>query len=126
MFELVKPCQNCKSYILKPKNKKTFELDEFVRRLDLYNLARSSVKHQSKYTKLILKAVELNIPILGICNGFQIFTQMNLLPGKLVLNDCGTFVCKREKVDVVYYDVPHRVELCIANSYGKYIHDNTS
>ena len=35
---------------------KTLELDEFVRRLDLYNLARSSVQHQSKQTKSILKA----------------------------------------------------------------------
>lgn len=35
---------------------KTLELDEFVRRLDLYNLARSSVEHQSEQTKSILKA----------------------------------------------------------------------
>ena len=36
--------------------RKTLELDEFVRRLDLYNSARSSVQHQSKQTKSILKA----------------------------------------------------------------------
>ena len=35
---------------------KTFELDEFIRRLDLYNLARSSVKHQSEQTKSFLIA----------------------------------------------------------------------
>ena len=35
---------------------KTFELDEFIRRLDLYNLARSSVNHQSEQTKSILRA----------------------------------------------------------------------
>ena len=35
---------------------KTFELDEFIRRLDLYNLARSSVEHQSEQTKSILRA----------------------------------------------------------------------
>ena len=35
---------------------KTFKLDEFIRRLDLYNLARSSAKHQSEQTKLILRA----------------------------------------------------------------------
>ena len=35
---------------------KTFVLDEFVRRLDLYNLSRSSVKYQSEQTKSILKA----------------------------------------------------------------------
>ena len=34
---------------------KTFLLDEFVRRLDIYNLARTSVKHQSEQTKSILR-----------------------------------------------------------------------
>ena len=35
---------------------KTIGLDEFVRRLNLYNLARSSVKYQSEKTKSILRA----------------------------------------------------------------------
>ena len=35
---------------------KTLQLDEFVRRLDIYNLSRLSLKHQSEQTKLILKA----------------------------------------------------------------------
>ena len=37
MFELVKPCQNCKSYILKPKNKSTFELDEIVKKIENFS-----------------------------------------------------------------------------------------
>ena len=37
MFELVKPCQNCKSYILKPKNKSTFELDEIVKEIENFS-----------------------------------------------------------------------------------------
>ena len=37
MFELVKPCQSCKSYILKPKNRITFELDEVVKKLDNFS-----------------------------------------------------------------------------------------
>ncbi len=35
---------------------KTLKLDEFVRRLDIYNLSRWSLKHQSKQTKDILNA----------------------------------------------------------------------
>ena len=35
---------------------KTLQLDEFVRRLDIYNLARLWLKHQSEQTKSILKA----------------------------------------------------------------------
>ena len=37
MFELVKPCQSCKSYILKPKNRITFELDEVVKKLENFS-----------------------------------------------------------------------------------------
>ena len=35
---------------------KTLDLDEFVRRLDIYNLSRLSLKYQSKQTIDILKA----------------------------------------------------------------------
>ena len=37
MFELVKPCQSCKSYILKPKNRITFELDDVVKKLENFS-----------------------------------------------------------------------------------------
>tara|TARA_B100001142_G_C13767957_1_gene435972 strand:+ start:28 stop:300 length:273 start_codon:yes stop_codon:yes gene_type:complete len=37
VFEIVKPCQNCKSYILKPKNKTTFELDEIVNKIENFS-----------------------------------------------------------------------------------------
>lgn len=33
-------------------------------------------------------------PILGICNGFQILTEMGLLPGVLLHNDSARFICK--------------------------------
>ena len=37
MFELVKPCQNCKSYILKPKNKVNLNLDEIVKKIESFS-----------------------------------------------------------------------------------------
>ena len=36
---------------------------------------------ESQVTQIIKKAYQNRIPILGICNGFQILTKMNLLPG---------------------------------------------
>ncbi len=33
-------------------------------------------------------------PILGICNGFQILTEMGLLPGVLLPNTSARFICK--------------------------------
>ena len=89
-----------------------------------YKISPGTMALKSPVNKIILKAVELSIPILGICNGFQILTQMGLLPGKLVLNDCETFVCKKEKCIVNYNNKLINIDLCIANSYGKYISDN--
>lgn len=37
MFELVKPCQNCKSYILKPKNRASLNLDEIVKKIESFS-----------------------------------------------------------------------------------------
>ena len=33
-------------------------------------------------------------PVLGICNGFQILVESDLLPGALLRNSCLNFVCK--------------------------------
>ncbi len=89
-----------------------------------YKISPGTMALKSPVNKIILKAVEVGIPILGICNGFQILTQMGLLPGKLVLNDCETFVCKKEKCIVSYNNKFTNIDLCLANSYGKYISDN--
>ena len=69
----------------------------------------------SPVTVLIKVAVEKPIPIIGICNGFQILTQLNLLP-KLELNDCKKFMCKKVQCIVDNKGKHHVTELCIANS----------
>tara|TARA_B100001027_G_scaffold163158_1_gene115616 strand:+ start:280 stop:558 length:279 start_codon:yes stop_codon:yes gene_type:complete len=37
VFELVKPCQNCKSYILKPRNRVNLNLDEIVKKIESFS-----------------------------------------------------------------------------------------
>jgi phosphoribosylformylglycinamidine synthase subunit PurQ / glutaminase len=34
-------------------------------------------------------------PVLGICNGFQVLCEANLLPGALLLNDTMRFACRQ-------------------------------
>lgn len=87
---------------------------------DNYIISPGTMALESPVNILIKTAVSRNIAILGICNGFQILTQMGLLPGKLLLNDCKKFVCKKVKCNVSYESLSDKTELYIANSYGKY------
>ena len=40
------------------------------------------------------------MPVLGICNGFQMLTEAHLLPGGLIRNDHGAFVCRDQQLRV--------------------------
>jgi phosphoribosylformylglycinamidine synthase len=41
------------------------------------------------------------MPVLGICNGFQVLCEAHLLPGALVRNDHRKFVCRDQRLEVV-------------------------
>lgn len=58
--------------------------------------------------------------ILGICNGFQILTELRLLPGVLLPNAGGKFIAK--PVTLLGYDASLRVKLVmpIAHAQGRY------
>ncbi len=61
--------------------------------------------------------------IIGICNGFQILTEANLLPGTLTKNTSGRFVCAWQNLQ---FQNPHKpteqktLRIPIAHSEGKY------
>ena len=48
----------------------------------------------------IAAAATLGLPVLGICNGFQILCEAHLLPGALVRNDHQKFVCRDQRLEV--------------------------
>jgi phosphoribosylformylglycinamidine synthase subunit PurQ / glutaminase len=48
----------------------------------------------------IIAAAGLGLPVLGICNGFQILCEAHLLPGALVRNDHQKFVCRDQRLEV--------------------------
>ncbi|KAA1042642.1 phosphoribosylformylglycinamidine synthase subunit PurQ [Macrococcus equipercicus] len=39
-------------------------------------------------------------PVLGVCNGFQILTEIGLLPGALLHNESHRFICKDEHLKI--------------------------
>lgn len=70
-------------------------------------------------------------PVLGICNGFQILVESELLEGALIRNDCLTFVCKwvilrTETTRTVFTNeiLAHQLlNLPIAHGEGRYFNE---
>jgi len=48
----------------------------------------------------VIDAANSGMPVLGICNGFQILVEAHLLPGGLVRNDHGDFICRDQRLRV--------------------------
>ena len=67
-------------------------------------------------------------PVLGICNGFQVLTEMGLLPGALTRNRSLHFLCEPAELVVnpgschwlQDYEQDERITLPIAHGEGRY------
>jgi phosphoribosylformylglycinamidine synthase len=68
------------------------------------------------------------MPVLGICNGFQVLCEAHLLPGALIRNDRRTFVCRDqrlrvESVDTVWtqdYRTGDEIVIALKNGEGNF------
>jgi phosphoribosylformylglycinamidine synthase len=48
----------------------------------------------------VIDAAGQGMPVLGICNGFQMLAEAHLLEGGLVRNDHGNFICRDQELTV--------------------------
>lgn len=48
----------------------------------------------------VIDAARGGMPVLGICNGFQILVESHLLPGALVRNDHLHFICRDQRLRI--------------------------
>jgi len=71
------------------------------------------------------------LPVLGICNGFQILCESHLLPGALIRNDVRRFVCRDQRLEITStasawtaaYEPGQQVVIPIKNGEGGYVAD---
>ncbi|MEU6581939.1 phosphoribosylformylglycinamidine synthase subunit PurQ [Nocardia sp. NPDC046763] len=76
----------------------------------------------------VIKAAEQGMPILGICNGFQILCEAGLLPGALTRNEGLHFVCRDqwltvEQTDTAWttrYEPGAQILIPVKNAEGRY------
>lgn len=79
----------------------------------------------------LVDAARGGLPVLGICNGFQILCETHLLPGALVRNDHRTFICRDQRLRIENTRTPwtstyqHGDEIVVPlkNGEGGYVAD---
>ena len=92
-----------------------------------YTIDPGKLALKSPVMKIIRSVARSGIPILGICNGFQILVKARLLPGKLTQNDSQKFFCDYTDCEVTGTSFFHDKSLLgktysipVAHGYGKY------
>jgi len=85
----------------------------------------------SPVIKDIRRLAERGMPVLGVCNGFQILVEAGLLPGALLKNTSLNFMCKWTEIIVKNNNTPftnklklnQKIPIAIANGEGRYFAD---
>ena len=82
----------------------------------------------------VQKMAKKGVPILGVCNGFQILVEAGLLPGVLLKNTSLNFMCEWTNLIVENNNTPftsqfklnQKIPIPIANGEGRYYVDDES
>ena len=59
-----------------------------------------SIARFAPVMKTIVGQAQAGLPVLGICNGFQILCESQLLPGALTRNDSRHFICRDQRLGI--------------------------
>ncbi|MDR1386144.1 MAG: phosphoribosylformylglycinamidine synthase subunit PurQ [Propionibacteriaceae bacterium] len=79
----------------------------------------------------IIRLAGLGLPVLGICNGFQVLCEAHLLPGVLIRNAGRVFVCRDQSLQVCSTDTvwtndfrrDERIDIVVKHGEGNYTAD---
>ncbi len=100
----------------------------YAKATERYHIDPGALAMTSPILTALKRAAHAGIPMLGICNGFQILVKTDLLPGALVQNDSKKFFCDYTMCRVTgasfFGDVSIRDKtftVPVAHGYGKYV-----
>ena len=82
----------------------------------------------------VVAAANGGMPVLGICNGFQILCESHLLPGALIRNDHRTFICRDQVLRVENantawtngYQAGQEIVIPLKNGEGGFVADDAT
>lgn len=94
-------------------------------------LRSGAMAARSPIMAAVVEAASKGVPVLGICNGFQVLTEAGLLPGALMRNAGLNFVCRDAALTVENaqslftsrYDAGERITIPVAHHDGNYFAD---
>ena len=91
-----------------------------------------AIAARSPIVSAVVEAANRGVPVIGICNGFQVLTETGLLPGALMRNRALNFVCRDVDMTVENdssiftsrYKKGEQVRIPVAHHDGNYFADN--
>ena len=97
-------------------------------------LRSGAIAARSPIMRAVVEAAGKGLPVLGVCNGFQVLTEAGLLPGALMRNGGLNFVCRDvaltvENGDSAFtrrYATGETIRVPVAHHDGNYFADDAT
>ncbi len=94
-------------------------------------LRSGAMAAKSPIMRAVVAAAGRGVPVLGVCNGFQVLTEAGLLPGALLRNAGQRFICRTVTLTVEQTDSPftdgygagEKIRIPVAHHDGNYFAD---
>ena len=91
-------------------------------------LRAGAISRFAPVMKLVIEAAGEGMPVLGICNGFQVLCESHLLPGALTRNSDLHFLCRDQEIEITNnmtpwtrtFSLKERIVIPLKNGEGSF------